>query len=81
VPCESQEEIEYYWSKLLDGGGSESNCGWLKDRFGVSWQVFPAALLAMIADPDRQKADRAMAAMLTMKKLDLPTLQRAFDGT
>jgi predicted 3-demethylubiquinone-9 3-methyltransferase (glyoxalase superfamily) len=80
VPCESQEEIEYYWSKLQEGGGRESDCGWMKDRFGLSWQIFPAVLLSMIADPDRQKADRAMAAMMKMKKLDLPTLQRAFDG-
>ena len=80
VPCETQDEIDHYWTKLQEGGGSESNCGWLKDRFGLSWQVFPAALLGMLANSDRQKADRAMAAMLKMKKLDLATLQRAFDG-
>jgi predicted 3-demethylubiquinone-9 3-methyltransferase (glyoxalase superfamily) len=80
VPCDSQDEIEYYWTKLQAGGGHESDCGWLKDRFGLSWQIFPAALLEMLAHPDRQKADRAMAAMLKMKKLDLPALQRAFDG-
>ena len=80
VPCDTQDEIDYYWIKLQEGGGSESDCGWLKDRFGLSWQVFPAALLGMLASSDRQKADRAMAAMLKMKKLDLAALQRAFDG-
>lgn len=80
VPCDTQDEIDYYWTKLQEGGGSESDCGWLKDRFGLSWQVFPAALLDMLANSDRQKADRAMAAMLKMKKLDLAALQRAFDG-
>ena len=80
VPCDTQDEIDYYWTKLQEGGGSESDCGWLKDRFGLSWQVFPAALLGMLASSDRQKADRAMAAMLKMKKLDLAALQRAFDG-
>jgi predicted 3-demethylubiquinone-9 3-methyltransferase (glyoxalase superfamily) len=80
VPCDTQDEIDYYWTKLREGGGSESDCGWLKDRFGLSWQVFPAALLGMLASSDRQKADWAMAAMLKMKKLDLAALQRAFDG-
>lgn len=80
VPCDTQDEIDYYWTRLQEGGGGESDCGWLKDRFGLSWQVFPAALQAMLASSDRQKADRAMAAMLTMKKLDLAALQRAFDG-
>lgn len=80
VPCDTQDEIDYYWTKLQEGGGSESDCGWLKDRFGLSWQVFPAALLGMLASSDRPKADRAMAAMLKMKKLDLAALQRAFDG-
>jgi len=80
VPCDTQDEIDYYWTKLQEGGGSESDCGWLKDRFGLSWQVFPAALLGMLASSDRQKADRAIAAMLKMKKLDLAALQRAFDG-
>ena len=80
IPCETQDEIDYYWTKLQEGGGHESDCGWLKDRFGLSWQVFPAVLLEMHADPDRKKADRAMAAMLKMKKMDLAALQRAFDG-
>ena len=80
VPCDTQDEIDFYWTKLQEGGGSESDCGWLKDRFGLSWQVFPAALLGMLASSDRQKADRAIAAMLKMKKLDLAALQRAFDG-
>lgn len=80
VPCDTQDEIDYYWTKLQEGGGNESDCGWLKDRFGLSWQVFPKALLGMLSRPDRLKADRAMAAMLKMKKLDLAALQRAFDG-
>ena len=79
VPCETQEEIDYYWSTLTKGG-SESECGWLKDRFGMSWQVFPRRLLDMIADSDRAKADRAMAAMMKMKKIDLATIERAFTG-
>ncbi|MDP2411227.1 MAG: VOC family protein [Pseudolabrys sp.] len=80
VPCDTQEEIDYHWTRLQEGGGSGGNCGWLTDRFGLSWQVFPAALLDMLIDADRQKADRAMAAMLKMNKLDLAALQRAFDG-
>lgn len=80
VPCDTQDEIDYYWTKLQEGGGHESDCGWMKDKFGLSWQIFPAVLLEMLASSDRQKADRAMAAMLKMKRLDLPTLQRAFDG-
>lgn len=80
VPCDTQDEIDYHWTRLQEGGGSEGNCGWLKDRFGLSWQIFPAVLLDMLVDADRQKADRAMAAMLKMNKLDLAALQRAFDG-
>ena len=79
VPCETQEEIDYYWSALTKGG-SESDCGWLKDKFGLSWQVFPGILLDMLRDPDRAKADRAMSAMLTMKKIDVAAIDRAFAG-
>ena len=79
VPCETQEEIDYYWNALTKGG-SESNCGWLKDRFGLSWQVFPGRLLTMLSDPDRAKADRAMSAMMKMKKIDLATIERAYAG-
>jgi predicted 3-demethylubiquinone-9 3-methyltransferase (glyoxalase superfamily) len=80
VNCESQEEIDSYWQKLLAGGGQESDCGWLKDRYGLSWQITPTELFDMNADPDRVKADRVMAAMLKMKKLDLPALRKAFEG-
>ena len=79
VPCETQEEIDYYWNALTKGG-SESNCGWLKDRFGLSWQVFPGRLLTMLSDPDRAKADRAMSAMMKMKKIDMATIERAYAG-
>lgn len=79
VPCETQEEIDYYWS-ALSKGGSESDCGWLKDKFGLSWQVFPGRLLEMLRDPDREKADRAMSAMLKMSKIDLATIERAYAG-
>jgi predicted 3-demethylubiquinone-9 3-methyltransferase (glyoxalase superfamily) len=80
IPCETQEEIDYYWSALTKGG-NESDCGWLKDKFGLSWQVFPARLLEMLRDPDQEKADRAMSAMLKMSKIDLATIERAHAGT
>lgn len=79
VPCETQEEIDYYWSALTKGG-SESECGWLRDKFGLSWQVFPRRLLEMLRDPDRAKADRAMSSMMTMAKIDLATIERAYAG-
>lgn len=73
VRCDNQDEIDYYWSKLTEGG-SEIQCGWLKDKFGLCWQVVPARLADWIKHP------KAMQAMMQMKKLDLPTLQRAYDG-
>jgi predicted 3-demethylubiquinone-9 3-methyltransferase (glyoxalase superfamily) len=76
VSCESQEEVDAYWSKLSEGG-EEGPCGWLKDRFGVSWQVVPKVLLELIADPDEQKAQRVMAAMLKMRKIEIDELERA----
>jgi len=79
VSCESQEEVDYFWSALSEGG-EESVCGWLKDRYGLSWQVTPAPMLAMLNSPDREGAQRAMRAMLGMTKLDLPELERAFAG-
>lgn len=79
VPCETQKEIDKYWSALTDGG-EEGQCGWLVDRFGVSWQVFPTDLAAMLGDPDREKAGRVMQTMFPMKKLDLAALRRARDG-
>jgi predicted 3-demethylubiquinone-9 3-methyltransferase (glyoxalase superfamily) len=76
VSCESQEEVDSYWSTLSEGG-EEGPCGWLKDRFGVSWQIIPTALPRLLADPDREKAQRVMAAMLKMKKIEIDELERA----
>jgi predicted 3-demethylubiquinone-9 3-methyltransferase (glyoxalase superfamily) len=80
VSCESQQEIDYFWSKLLAGGGSEGPCGWLKDRFGLSWQVVPAALIEMLLDKDAAKVGRVTKAFLQMKKFDIAELKRAFEG-
>ena len=80
IDCETQEELDYYWEALTDGG-EESQCGWLKDRFGVSWQVVPTGMAELFADPDPERARRAMEAMLKMRKLDLAALQAAADGT
>jgi predicted 3-demethylubiquinone-9 3-methyltransferase (glyoxalase superfamily) len=79
VPCESQAEVDYYWSKLTEGG-QEGPCGWLKDKFGLSWQVFPAVVPKMLMDPDRAKAARVMNAFMKMKKFDLATIERAYEG-
>ncbi len=81
VHCESQAEVDHFWDKLGEGGDPTwQACGWLKDRFGLSWQIVPEALFAMITDKDAIKSERAMKAMMQMKKLDLPALQRAYDG-
>jgi predicted 3-demethylubiquinone-9 3-methyltransferase (glyoxalase superfamily) len=81
VHCETQAEVDHYWDKLSDGGDpAAQQCGWLKDRYGVSWQVVPRALLALLADPDRARAGRAMQAMLPMKKIDIETVRRAAAG-
>jgi len=80
VPCKTQDEIDNYWSKLTAGGGQESQCGWLKDKFGLSWQIVPAALGELMSDPDPQKSNRVMQALLKMKKLDIATLQKARDS-
>jgi predicted 3-demethylubiquinone-9 3-methyltransferase (glyoxalase superfamily) len=79
VPCQDQAEVDYYWDRLTDGG-AEVACGWLKDRYGLFWQIVPTALLDMITDPDPEKARRASEAMLTMKKFDIAALQRAYAG-
>lgn len=76
VPCESREEVDIYWEKLTDGGEA-SKCGWLKDRFGISWQIVPTALLELLQDPDPERANRVMQAMLTMTKIDIATLRDA----
>lgn len=81
VHCETQEEVDYYWEKLSEGGDEKAQqCGWLKDKYGVSWQVVPTALLEMINDPDAEKSQRATKAMLQMKKLDIEKLRRAYAG-
>jgi predicted 3-demethylubiquinone-9 3-methyltransferase (glyoxalase superfamily) len=77
INCESQAEVEHYWSKLLDGGGKEVACGWLQDKFGVYWQVTPVILVQLLSDPDKAKAGRVMQAMMKMIKLDIPALQAA----
>jgi predicted 3-demethylubiquinone-9 3-methyltransferase (glyoxalase superfamily) len=77
VTCETQEEVDYYWTKLLAGGGKESQCGWLKDKFGLSWQIVPKFLGEATAGSDANKAKRVMQAMLKMQKIDLAALRRA----
>lgn len=77
VRCADQAEVDYYWGRLLAGGGEEGMCGWLKDRFGVSWQVAPDALMELLGDPDPRRAARATAAMLKMKKIDIAVLREA----
>jgi len=79
VNCESQEEVDRFWARLSEGG-QEGPCGWLKDKFGVSWQIVPTALEKLITDPDAERAQRAMKAMLGMGKIDVAELQRAADG-
>ncbi|HEX2269255.1 MAG TPA: VOC family protein [Pyrinomonadaceae bacterium] len=79
VNCETQEEVDYYWEKL-SAGGQESVCGWLKDKFGLSWQITPNILTEMIGDEDRQKAKRVMEAMMKMTKIEIEPLKRAYAG-
>ena len=81
IHCESQEEIDYYWGKLSEGGDEKAQqCGWLKDKYGVSWQVVPRALSAMLNDPEPAKSERVMKALLQMKKLDIGQLKAAYEG-
>jgi predicted 3-demethylubiquinone-9 3-methyltransferase (glyoxalase superfamily) len=79
IVCADQEESDRYWDRLTADGGEESMCGWLKDRFGLSWQVFPAELVALTNDPDPGRAQRAMQAMLRMRRIDLAEIRRAAD--
>ncbi|QBI54991.1 VOC family protein [Streptomonospora litoralis] len=81
VDCADQEEVDYYWARLLEGGGVESQCGWLKDRYGLSWQIVPRRLSELMQDPDPARAKRAMEAMFTMRKIEVPVLEAAADGT
>ena len=82
INCETQDEVDYFWERLSEGGEEKAQqCGWLKDKFGVSWQVVPIVLPMMISDPDSEKSQRTMAALLKMKKLDIAELQRAYAGS
>jgi predicted 3-demethylubiquinone-9 3-methyltransferase (glyoxalase superfamily) len=80
VECESQDEVDMYWDKLAADGGEHGPCGWLKDRFGVSWQIVPARLGELLGDPDREKSQRVMAAMLKMGKIEVDELERAAEA-
>lgn len=80
VSCADQEEVDYYWGRLTADGGEEGQCGWLTDRFGLSWQVVPEGMDAVFGDPDPERAERAMQAMLKMSKLDVAALRAAADG-
>jgi predicted 3-demethylubiquinone-9 3-methyltransferase (glyoxalase superfamily) len=79
VNCESQDEVDYFWNKLSEGGRTDQ-CGWLKDKFGLSWQIIPSALPRLLSDPDPQKANRVMQAMLQMTKIDIGKLEQAAKG-
>ena len=80
IECADQDEVDYYWTKLSEGG-EEGPCGWLKDRYGLSWQVVPAGMIEMLNDPDQERAQRAMKAMLGMQKIDIAALYAAADQT
>ena len=80
VNCDTQEEVDYFWEKLSADGGEPGVCSWLKDKFGLSWQVQPRILIQMLNDSDKAKAERAMNAMMEMGKIDIATLERAFKG-
>lgn len=78
VGCKSQKEVDYYWKKLSEGG-EQGQCGWLKDKYGVSWQIVPTVIAKMFQDKDAKKTDRVMKALLQMKKLDIKTLKQAYE--
>ena len=80
VNCEDQKEIDYYWTKLTSEGGQESQCGWLKDKFGLSWQIVPKILGKLLSDADPSRSQRVMQALMPMKKLIIDDLQKAYDG-
>lgn len=80
VNCEDQKEVDYFWNKLIADGGEESMCGWCKDKFGLWWQIIPKQLGELMGDPDREKSERVMDAMLKMQKIVVADLQKAYDG-
>ena len=80
VDCKDQKEVDYYWEQLTAGGGEESMCGWLKDKYGLSWQIVPTQLNKLMGDKDKEKAGRVTQAMLKMKKIDIVKLQQAYEG-
>ncbi len=80
VDCKTQEEVDHYWSRLTADGGEEVQCGWLTDKFGMSWQIVPDILIKLISDKDPAKAGRAMQAMMKMKKIDIAGIKRAYEG-
>jgi predicted 3-demethylubiquinone-9 3-methyltransferase (glyoxalase superfamily) len=81
VLCDTQEEVDYYWHKLSEGGDEKAQqCGWLKDKYGVSWQIVPTILSELVGDSDSEKSQRVMKAMLQMKKMDIEALERAYEG-
>ena len=80
ILCDDQAEVDRYWEELTSGGGRESMCGWVEDRFGISWQVIPKGMIELVTDPDPEKATRATEAMLSMRKLDLEAIRRAHAG-
>jgi len=80
VHCDTQDEVDQYWEKLTSDGGEESMCGWLKDKFGVSWQIIPRELTNYLGDPNPERAQRAMQAMLQMRKIDINEIKRAADA-
>lgn len=80
VNCEDQKEVDYYWEKLLQGGGQEVQCGWLKDRYGLSWQIVPTIFFELMKHKDTARTDRVMKAMMEMVKFDIAKLERAYDG-
>jgi predicted 3-demethylubiquinone-9 3-methyltransferase (glyoxalase superfamily) len=78
--CDTQADIDYFWDKLTGGGGQEGPCGWLKDKFGLSWQVVPSGVLKMLADADRARSARVMSAVMKMRKFDIAEIERAYAG-
>lgn len=80
IPCETQEDVDHYWNQMISDGGEESNCGWLKDKFGISWQICPAEMNKYLGGPDPEGSKRATEAMLKMKKIDLEVMRKAYEG-